>query len=258
MTITGSDFIYAGQSTDQFGTFKCDIESINTESNDESTDLIMSTTPSRNTWSLHAVQKAEPLKFKVTICLASGEFIDAFTERQLKKWLCKDGFNWLSFNQDDLFNCYFYCIFSNPQKVNVGRMSGGLEFQVTCNSGNAWSELKTKKYDSTENSTFNFYNETDYDNYILSPTLTIVPCADGNISIANTTTGQSITLNNCVVNEEIILDCENEMISTSSTRNIIDDWNVTFLSMKEGSNQISLTGNFKLQFDYRLPIRIGG
>jgi hypothetical protein len=131
MTITGCNFIYAGRSTEEFGSFKCDIESINTESNDEISDLIMSTTPFRRTWSLHAVQKSEPLKFKVTICLDNGDFIDAFTERQLKKWLCKDSFNWLSIDQDDMCNIFYYCIFSNPQKVNVGRMSGGLEFQVT-------------------------------------------------------------------------------------------------------------------------------
>jgi hypothetical protein len=155
MTINGSNFIYAGQSSEEFGVIMVDFQQVESSSNDEVNDLILSTTPYKNTWSLHAVQKSEPLKFRITICMADGSFIDAFQERELKRWMCKHKFNWLSIEQDDLYDCQYRIIAINPQKVNVGRMNGGMSFECVCDSQNAWTNLKKKTY-TTVNGTLNF------------------------------------------------------------------------------------------------------
>jgi phage-related protein len=259
MTINGYRFIYAGQSSDIYGVIKCDIGSINEESNDESSEIITSTTPFRQTYSLHSVEKSEPLKFKLTICREDGEFIDADFEEDLKEWLCKEEYHWLSIDQDDMYDKMFYCAIINPQKVNVGRMSGGIQFDVICDSQYAWTNLRKKTYSTVDGTLiFNFNNTAKINKYVLSPTLTITIASDGDIRIKNNTTNQLITIDNCVVGEIITLDCENEIAESSTNRILVDDWNVEFLEIIKGNNSITITGNFTMTMEYRLPVRIGG
>jgi hypothetical protein len=258
MTITGCKIIYANHSLDEIGGLKVDIDSIDSESNDEESEVLLSTTPFRSTWMFHGVQKVAPLKFKLTICLENGKFIDANIERQLKKLLCKNTFNWLSIQQDDLGNVFYNCLIYNPQKINATRMTAGLQFSVICNSNNAWSDLKIKSYSSTITSTISFDFDSDYDNYDLLPTVIITSKANQNITLKNNTSNKIITINNCQANEIITMDSMNEIVESSVGRNIISDWNVSFLELQSGLNSLTLTGNFLLRLEYRLPIRIGG
>jgi phage-related protein len=254
-------FIYADQNSEEYGLILCNIGSINTQSNDEESELLTSTTPYMDKWHFHGIQKSAPLQFSITVCQASGEFIDADLERQIKKWLCKrDGYHWLQFDQDDLSNIFYRCILRNPQKISVGKYSGGMSFDVICDSQNAWSKLYSKPY-STEDGTltFKFNHVCDYDDHELCPVMTITCLSSGNISIKNNTTNQTININNCTVGEVVTLDSENNKIKSSiSNRILISDWNKKFLTIMDGVNNFNLTGNFTIKLEYRLPIRVGG
>lgn len=256
----GSRFIYANQTSDEFNVLGfVTFGSSDETSNDEESNIITSTTPDIDTWHLHEIEKSAPLQFPLTICSADGKFIDSENERALKKWLCKKQRYWLQVEQNDLSNIYYNCIIVNPQKVDAGKMSAGIRFQVICDSNHAWSGLITKKYTTTNGAlTFNFNNISDYDEFILSPTLIITSNIDQNISIKNNTTNKTITINNCKANEVITLDGSNELSESSIGRILVNDWNVEFLEMRSGLNNITLTGNFTMQIQYRLPIRVGG
>lgn len=258
MTINGYNFIYANQSSDEYGIFMCDIGSINASSNDEASELITSTTPFTDRWHFHGLQKSAPLQFKITIARADGKFIDADFEEELKEWLCQDEFGWLQVDQEDMFGKFYFCIMTNVEKNDIARRTGGLTFQITCDSGRAWSDLKRQAYTSNGSLTFNFYNSAKYKKHVLNPTLIITPTSSGSISIKNNTTDQTVTINNCVANETITLDCDNEMAESSNGRVLVNDWNVEFLGMQKGANNITLTGNFKLTIEYRIPVRVGG
>jgi hypothetical protein len=255
-----SKFIYANQNSEEYGLILCNIGSIDTQSNDEESELLTSTTPYIDRWHFLGMQKSAPLQFKITVCQINGEFIDADLERQIKKWLCKrDGYHWLQFDQDDLSNIYYRCILRNPQKISVGKYSGGMSFDIICDSQNAWSKLYSKPYSTVGGTlTFKFNHVCDYDDYELCPMMTITSLANQNISIKNNTTNKTITINNCTSGEIITLDSENEISETSANRVLVNDWNVEYLELVSNINNITLTGNFKLQLDYRLPIRIGG
>jgi phage-related protein len=260
MTINeGTQFIYANQSSEEFGVFLCSIGSINTDSNDESYEYIQSTTPFMDKWHYHGKVKSEPLQFKITIAQSNGNFIDSEKERQLKKWLCKSNFYWLQVDQKDLNGVNYFCIMSIAEKNNVAKMTGGITLNVLCNSVAPWSNLNTKSYTSSGTLTFAFNNISDYDDYILYPKVTITPSINGNISIANTTTGVTVTINNCTNGEVITLDCKNNKIKSSNvSRILLDDWNKKYLSFKSGINNITLTGSFIMKLEYRTPIRVGG
>ena len=258
MTRNGSRIIYANQSSDEFGVFVGHIQTINEDTNDEETNIIQSKNRFKNTWDFHGLEQSAPLKFKMTLIKLDGTYIDSNDQRMLKKWLCKSNFNWLQVEQDDLNDINYFCIITNPRPVNVGVYTGGLEVDITCNSGIAWSEINKKSYTSNTTYTFNFNLITDYDDYILSPIATIKPTSDGNISIKNNTTNKTITINNCVTTETIIMDGNKDIIESSNNRVLLDSWNKQFLEIISGSNSITLTGNFTMILEYRLPIRIGG
>jgi phage-related protein len=258
-SINGCDFTYAGEHSQQHGVIKCYINSVDASSNDEETNLITSTTSGKRTWDLHGIQKSAPLRFPFTIAQPNGDFIDIFKERELKKWLLKTSYNWLNVEQDDFANMNFYCIFTNPRKVDAGGTSIGLCFDVICDSSNAWSDLKTILYTNTTTGTINLNIDMDYEDEEVYPLVTITSLASGDISISNTNTSQSVTLTDCETNEVIILDGVNGKIKTSvGNKVLLDSWNKTFLNLKSGFNTISLTGNFTIKIEYRLPIRIGG
>jgi phage-related protein len=259
MAIKGYRFTYANQSSETYGVIKCDIDSIDTSSNDEESSLITSTTAFKKTWDIHGIKKEAPLQFKLTVCQPNGDFIDTYKERELKGWLCKNSYNWLTVDQEDFNNIAFYCQMSNPQKVNVARDTAGISYSVTCDSQFAWTNLKSKSYSTVNGDLgFNMNLQMDFDEDEISPVITITPSSNGNIFIANTTIGQIVKIENCVTNEVIVLDGNNGKIKTSIGGVLLDRWNKQFLTLRNGKNNLDLTGNFTMKLEYRLPIRIGG
>lgn len=258
VTIIENGFIFAGEDNEQHGVFKCIIGSPTSSGVDEETDIITSTTPYKDTWDFHGKIKSAPLKFPITIALSDGNFIDTVKERELKKWLCKNRYEWLQPCQDDLYNVMYHCIMVNPRKVDDLGANVGMQFDVICDSPWAWTRLKSKTYTSSGTLTFNFYLSTDIDEYVLYPTVIITPTASGTVKIENNTTDKTVEIDNCVTTEVITMDNNSNKLKSSSGRILLDDWNKQFLAMKEGVNSITLTGNFVMELEYRLPVRVGG
>lgn len=259
MTINEFRYLFANEVSDEYGVFMCTIGSDNSSSNDEETNIITSKTPFKETWDFHYLEDSAPLQFPITIAKQDGTYFDANEERSIKKWMCKKQREWLQIDQEDLSDVFYYCILTNPQKVDVGRRSAGLQFSVNCDCGHAWSGLKTKRYSTVGGTlTFNFNNIVDYDDYILSPTIIITPTVNGTVNITNTTTNESIIITNCVTTETITISCKTDKIKSSSDRIMLNDWNKNTISLREGNNSLVLTGNFQMEMQYRLPVRVGG
>lgn len=260
MTINkGMRFLYAGQDSEEFEVMLCSIGNINTETNDEETSLVTSKSPFKDSWDLHYIENTAPLNFTLTIADINGLYLDSDRQRILKRWLCKDKRYWLQVDQDDLMEVYYYCIMNNPRPVNNAKFTGGMELNVICDCGHAWSYLHKEFYETNNGVlTFDFNNVADYDNYILYPTVIINPTKNGNISIRNNTTGDEVVIKNCITNEIITIDGRSDNAETTSYRRLLDDWNKNVVELITGVNNLTLTGNFKMLFEYRMPIRVGG
>lgn len=259
MTINEMRIIFAGQTSDEYGTFKGYIGSIDISSNDEESELITTTNSFKDIWDFHYKRKSAPLQFPITLIKSDGTYFDASEERAIKKWLVKENREWLQVDQDDLSDISFYCHLINPRKVNVSAMTAGLEFTCVCDCGHAWSELKKMQKTTIDSSlNFSFNSVVDFDNYILYPTLIINPLGNTTVSIKNNTTNETLTITECVSTEIITVQCKEDKLKSSSGRLLLDKWNKQMISICEGSNSISLTGNFSISIQYRLPIRVGG
>jgi len=259
MTIGNGRFIYANESSDKYGVILCSIGSINTESNEESSTVITSKTALQKKTDFHALQYNEPLRFTITVVKQDGNLMDSYDERKIKKWLCKSEQNWLQIDQEDLHNVWYNCILNNPRKDNIAKKTGGITFNVECDWGGAWTSRYQKSYKTVNNYLqFSFPFSSDFERDILAPFMKITSLSDGDITIRNMTSNQSFILKNCKANEIIIFDNDNHIFETSELRVLLDDWNKQFFELVEGNNIIELHGNFQMDLEYRLPIRVGG
>ena len=264
MTIKECKITYAGKSISEVGSLVVDINGINTDSNDEESDIILSTTPYSNQWRNHGTEKSNPLSFSITVSLDNGDLIDAQTERKLKKMLIKNKFYWLNINQEDMTDIEYYCKFTNPQKVNAGKNSCGIQFTCTCNAGHAWS--KERIHNFTSNSAMvatvkNLTLDIDFDEYSVYPIFEVTMTGAGSFSVGNSATSEYTRIDNCTLNEIITIDCNNDILISSTGRNVVNDFyldDVEFISLVEGLNTLSFKGLCTIKMKYRLPIRVGG
>lgn len=260
MTINDAcSFIYANEKSDKYGLMLCSIRDINTDSNDESTSIITSKTALQRTSNFHSLQFNDPLRFNITICKSNGKFMDSNDERMYKKWLCKSERNWLQVDQPDLYDVWYNCIITNPTKDNIAKKTGGLTFTVECDWGGAWTHLYKKNYSTVNNYLqFNLKYNSDFDNDVLTPYLKIFIKTNCNIKINNLTTNKAFSISNCKKDETITFDNAMQVFSTTEPRLLLDNWNKKFLELVEGFNTIELIGDFTLDMEYRLPLRLGG
>lgn len=260
---SGYRFLFADGVSDEYNLMLAYFNTSDISSNDEVFEIVTSTNPYIDTWNCHGKVKSEPLKFPITVVKmddsSGSRYFDTYEERAIKKWLIKNERNWFQVDQEDMADIFYYCHMTFDGKENVATGTAGLKFQVVCDTNHAWSGLIKKSYPTVNNTlTFSLNSVVDFDNYIIYPTLVIQSLSNGNISIKNNTTNEIVNINNCSINEIITLDNSTDKIKSSTGRNLISDWNKQTLGIIENKNEFTLTGNFKVEFQYRNPIRVGG
>ena len=258
MTIKEMRILFANETSDSYGTFRGYIGSVNEDSNDEEASLVTTTNSFKDTWDFHYKNKVNPLQFTITLIKSDGTYFDSHEERALKKWLVKEKREWLQIDQDDLGDIMFYCHLINPRKVNVGANTCGLEVTCVCDCGHAWSGLNKKTYNSVTSLNFSFNSVVDFDDYIIYPSIKITINGGTTVSIKNNTSNETLTIGDCSVGEVIEIDCGKDKLKSSTNRVLLSNWNKQMLSIVEGINSFTLTGNFSVDIMYRLPIRVGG
>ncbi|MDF2700780.1 MAG: hypothetical protein K0Q49_2343 [Haloplasmataceae bacterium] len=254
------DFIFAGESSKIYGvSLASAFGSTTRSSNVEIRNIVTTTNGLSNIFNFHYVKYDSPMSFDIIIYNLDGSWIDANKERILKKWLLKSKRNWFQVDQSDLADAHYYVIGVSAELINVGIYSGGMKISFICDSPWAWSSLQTKQFFTVSGTlNKNLYINLDFDEYIISPTLAITALSDGNISVTNSTTGETVSFTGCISGEIIIIECSTDKVNTSLGTVILDRWNKNTLSMKEGINSFNLVGNFSMLMKYRLPIRVGG
>lgn len=262
-TINGYRFSYNGKSSEEYGVWLIygfsSSQPLN-QSNDEETNIITNKTKGSDKFRLIGTEYNNPLKFQIAICNEDGTFIDVYKQRELKKWLCrKDDYHWLIVYQDDFDDIRYNCILTYSGVENIGVMSGGMYFNVQCDSPFAYSSEKSKIYTCTNTLNFDFYYNSDFEKAddIYRPTLIITSTTNGTIEIKNNTVGESLKFTNCT-NGEIITISEDGIPTTTANRVIIDYWNYGDFYFIDGKNSITISGNCTLKIVYYYKIRVGG
>lgn len=254
----GVRFMFGGETSDEHEVILCNTFNSTTRSpNIENRTLVTSKNLS-GAFNFHGIRYDEPLVFDFIIAKEDATYIDIEKERELKKWLLKNKRQWLQIDQDGLDDIVYYCIITKAEILNVGAYSGGMLLTAECDSYYAYSNLVCKSYMVSGALNFDINLDLDFDELSLYPLFIITPSANGDITIANNSTNQTVKIKNCVPAETIILENSSDKIKSSANRLIIDSWNKETISLKDKLNTFTLTGNFKLELQYRLPIRVRG
>ena len=260
MTINDAiEFLYANESSSSYGVgMASSFGSTSRSGNSENRNIITSKNSFNNKFDLHGVTYDDALSLDIIIYNLDGTYIDSAKERSLKKWLLKNNYNWLQFDQPDLDNLQYHCIANSCEMLDVGSYSGGMKISFVCSEPWAFSELKKKTYTTVSGAlNFSLNSVIDFDEYIIYPQIEINCLTSGTCSVKNNTTNETMTFTGCSIGETIMIDCASDKLKTSLGTVIIDRWNKNGVSLIEGNNSFTLTGGFKLIMQYRDPIRVG-
>jgi hypothetical protein len=259
MTIQEMNFIFDNEPSEFYDVMLCTFDSSNSSSNDEETEIVTVKTNGNDRFRLADVKYSNPLKFTLTIAKVDGSFIDSHEQRRIKKWLCKrNRYCYFLICQDDMDLIQYRCIMTFNSMVDVGRRNAGMSFDVICDAPYAWSSNIYYKVISTSTNTLKIYSDSDFDDVMLPTTTKITVNGTGNIKITNTSTNEYVEITDCTVGEIITLDGDNEIIESSTNRLILDKWNMEFLELQDGNNNLTIEGNCKVEITYRYPRRVGG
>lgn len=195
----------------------------------------------------------EPIEFEMNIM-----FNVPLTDEQLDpifSWLLQDYYRELYFD-DDVDKIYYCMVSSQPTVTHNGNGEGYITLTMRCFDGYIYSRENTYSFDLSANTlsgtTITLTNSGHVD---VNPLVTIY-AEQSDITILNLSTNESTQFTGLDVGETIILDNENEEISTSKLNTYrYDNHNDVYLRILAPSNKYKVTGVCTLTFKYRYKRR---
>lgn len=187
---------------------------------------------------------------------------EAFTKEEIRnihKWLMVNEYTTLLINNSLCNNVHFNAITTNIEikKINGGVVGVAVTFE--CDSPYGYETASTS-YTISGNKTFILNNTSDgfLNNEIyIKPYIKIKKEDSGDFTIQNITLNQTTVLN-LLNQEEIIMDCENMVLSSSiSNRNLYSKFNRVWVSLALGNNSIKVTGNGTITVSYDVARKVG-
>lgn len=248
MSFYGKTFLYDQIPSETYGLYILDFET----SDKAETDAGSTTEPIeewiyRRSKSYHYGNIMNtPLEFDLSV--ASFDPIPGFDRGKIEKWLLGRGnFKKLQICEDDISNVYFNAICTSAKSIYVGNVNRGLKLHFRCDSPWGWEYPKTLTHtfagDQIKNYTFDFYNDSDSDEYLYPIVdFTLNSIGDG-ISIANVTTGDTaFTFTGISPNENIVVDNSLKTIVSSTSLLRLNNFNKSWLRLINGKNQLHVIG----------------
>ncbi|MCI8597929.1 MAG: hypothetical protein HFJ10_05745 [Lachnospiraceae bacterium] len=163
-----------------------------------------------------------------------------------------------SYEFDELL--YFNVRITNVSYRKIANKVAGIILQMECDSQFAWSKEYTQVYHVTSDTPIMFFNTSDDLNNYLFPIVTITsPSPIANLEIKNISDENwTSVIKNVSADERIVMDCKNEILTSSiSDKVILNDFNMHFIRLIAGKNEIQVNANATLIFHFRVPRKVG-
>lgn len=212
-----------------------------------------------------------PFEFCKYVCSEPND--DVFTEREIafiERWLNQKTLTpkYLQFVQEGYEDIYYRCTISLQRKI-VGGKCVGFICEATCDAPFGWSEEQNLTINSTGTEVINLYDISDEIGEIV-PNINIVSNADDQtITISNSLTGTTMSIQNCVDGEEIELTDKMTLSSTECVpitpgtgyignhSTFFDDFNYQWFTIAntfyERENTITVSGECTITMAWRVP-----
>lgn len=212
---------------------------------------------------LYGVSQKPVLQFPIILHNINGG-LTAHDLSLISTWLFgQQNYKKLQIVQDDMFNIYFNCFFTQPEVVRIGNIIVGVKATIVCDSpfAKTFPITHNTNYASPPSSASLVFDNYSDDSYYLFPTVEFtITGAGGGVSITNTTDdGRIFSFETLSPGETISVNNDLQIITSSLTLNRMAKFNKKFFRFLRGRNTLSVTGNINnLKFIYSLSKKIGG
>lgn len=155
---------------------------------------------------------------------------------------------------------YFNVRTVNASYKKIGSKVVAIMLQMECDSQFAWSKDFVNVYNATPSNPIMFCNSSDDLNHYLFPKVTITSNASiSSLEIKNISANHWTTkINHISANEIITMDSKNEILTSSIPgRNVLNDFNMHFIRMIAGQNNIEVNSDVTITFEFRVPRKVG-
>lgn len=234
-----TDFIYDGEHLSDYHFVICSIDSDSSVTEiSAGSDISFNQLPAMNggKHSLISAKYESCITAQFDICKDPDYFNDLeiveTDHLKIIKWLNRKEFHKFNFITSYMRCCYYNASF-NIKNIYVDDTLVGFRLtMVTDRPYGFTDDVSVSEKILRANDSFMIKNESDETGDVY-PILNIKIYEKGNLSITNTTFDYDnpTIINNCEQNEEIVIDCENQIITSSEPKHICKDFNFKFFSL---------------------------
>lgn len=194
-----------------------------------------------------------------------GSGITNAEQRKINKWLTSPTLpQRLTGIADDKTTVVYKGIFQDVGwkliTCKLGKLDG-VKCSFVSDTPFVWKNFK-QSYNVSGSQSINLTVDSDDSEYIIYPKITISSSGSQGITITNKTTNQSMSVKSNS-GLSVCLDCRYCMVTDNTVSGVIDyediGWtdaeSITWLSLVDGANVITVSGSCTLTFEYDVPIK---
>ncbi len=275
MAFYGCEFSFNGIPSSQYGLMLYDIGGIVEDGTFSSgLEIVEDRTARRYKPLFYGVKQNTPLTFTMTFGvhpndIDKGRSLDRYDMAVVAAWLTgQDGYRYLEIAQPDMEAMRYRCIITELSYVTWGQIPWAFRCTVTCDSPFAYLRPITYEIVPSTNVTritinsrapVPYYPRLEYD-YVYDSNLNNTAKTLRIINDSDNTRDFSLGDGMLVSNQHIVIDNENEIITTDADINLYDYFNYTFFRLLPGENKLKIRGSQSsvLRMICEYPINIGG
>jgi len=203
----------------------------------------------------YGAEQAPTLSFTMTI--GREHYMDGYTRRAVDRWLSQPEYKILKIQQEDLSDIEFNCMLLDKTNKQFGNLSYAVEYTVKCDAPYGYTENFTTSYAITSDpEDIEFNNPSNVNGYTYPIIFAKLTGTDTGFTITNTTDNSRAFVTGLTVSEEITIDCQRGIITSSTSLNRISDANKNWFRLVNGLNEITIEGlqTFRITDKYPLAV----
>lgn len=146
--VFGSHFIFDGTDSRDYNLFLCSFDGAQEENLSMGLGIEAITMELRDNTIDYGGKYNEVLTFQFSACLDDRQGNKVFDRKQVREivnWLSSKELKWLSFYDEDDVEYWYFCRFTNIETKKFCGQVIGFNFEVTCDSPYAYSDIKIVK-----------------------------------------------------------------------------------------------------------------
>lgn len=214
-------------------------------------EIVETEIPGRDKPYLQRVDKM-PLSFSLTIFLEEWRTRDNL--RAVARWLFQPYYLPLVFDSNRS-RIYYAILEGESNLMHNGARDGYVTLNVRCDSPFVYSPIQRHRTEVNGESEFTLYNSGDIP---IRPKMWINNKSDGDLVIENTSTNQTVSIENLQADEEVFIDFENqEIVSSLEYLHVYhyDNHNGEWLELMDdnsGRNDLIIHGDCDIDIEYEM------